>query len=53
MVGGIGPEHFADWRSAGATGFGIGSSLYAPGRSAEDTGTRAATMVAAYDEAFA
>ncbi|MEO1000362.1 MAG: 2-dehydro-3-deoxy-6-phosphogalactonate aldolase, partial [Pseudomonadota bacterium] len=46
-VGGIGPADFADWTAAGATGFGIGSALYAPGRTAEEVGRRAAEMVAA------
>ena len=27
-VGGAGPENFAEWRAAGATGYGIGSALY-------------------------
>lgn len=30
-VGGITPESMAPWAAAGATGFGIGSQLYAPG----------------------
>ena len=30
-VGGITPQGMADWCAAGATGFGIGSQLYAPG----------------------
>jgi 2-dehydro-3-deoxyphosphogalactonate aldolase len=33
-VGGITPGNMRDWRSAGATGFGIGSALYKPGKSA-------------------
>lgn len=53
MVGGVGPEAFGDWRAAGANGFGIGSALYKPGRSAADVGKIAAEMVAAYDAAFA
>ena len=31
-VGGVGPEDFAAYRSAGASGFGVGSVLYRPGR---------------------
>jgi 2-dehydro-3-deoxyphosphogalactonate aldolase len=34
-VGGITPDNMAVYRAAGATGFGLGSALYAPGRSAE------------------
>jgi len=30
-VGGITPSSMAGWVAAGATGFGIGSQLYAPG----------------------
>jgi 2-dehydro-3-deoxyphosphogalactonate aldolase len=31
-VGGITPDNMASYRSAGASGFGLGSALYAPGR---------------------
>ncbi|WP_420013552.1 2-dehydro-3-deoxy-6-phosphogalactonate aldolase [Tateyamaria sp.] len=51
-VGGVGPEDFADWLAAGITGFGIGSALYKPGMSADEVGTRADAMVAAYDAAI-
>ncbi|HPH14646.1 MAG TPA: 2-dehydro-3-deoxy-6-phosphogalactonate aldolase [Burkholderiaceae bacterium] len=33
-VGGIAPGNMADWCAAGADGFGIGSALYKPGKSA-------------------
>lgn len=51
MVGGVGPEAFADWLAAGANGFGLGSSLYRPGMSVEEVGRRAARMVSAWDDA--
>jgi 2-dehydro-3-deoxyphosphogalactonate aldolase len=40
-VGGISPDNMAPWLAAGAGGFGIGSSLYAPGRPAGDVAVRA------------
>ncbi len=52
MVGGVGPDGFADWKAAGADGFGIGSALYKPGRSADEIGPIARAMVEAYDAAF-
>ncbi len=46
-VGGVGPGNFGDWLGAGAQGFGIGSSLYKPGDSAETVSARARQMVQA------
>ena len=51
-VGGAGPSNFADWAKAGAQGFGIGTALYTPGLSVDQIATRAAGIVAAYDEVF-
>lgn len=48
-VGGAGPENFAAWITAGATGFGLGTALYTPGLTAEEVRDRAGTVVAAYD----
>jgi 2-dehydro-3-deoxyphosphogalactonate aldolase len=52
-VGGVDHANIADYLQAGVAGFGIGSSLYKPGLSAEEIGRRAAAMVAAYDRAIA
>jgi 2-dehydro-3-deoxyphosphogalactonate aldolase len=45
-VGGIGADNMAAWRNAGAQGFGIGSSLYKPGKSAESVKSDAIKLVA-------
>ena len=50
-VGGAGADNFAEWLKAGATGFGIGTSIYKPGQSVETTAAQAARIVAAYDAA--
>jgi 2-dehydro-3-deoxyphosphogalactonate aldolase len=52
-VGGAGPENFADWITASADGFGLGSALYKPGMTASDVATRAADIVRAYNSAAA
>ena len=44
-VGGIGPHNMAEYRRAGASGFGIGSALYTPGRTAEQTAAAAHTFI--------
>lgn len=49
-VGGVAPDNFAQWREAGATGFGMGTSLFTPAMSADDVRRNAETIVAAYDE---
>lgn len=51
-VGGVGPDNFAEWRGAGADGFGIGTGIYRPGFTVADITARAAKIVAAYDEVF-
>lgn len=52
-VGGAGPANFADWRTAGADGFGIGSALYAPGDTPEQVAARARTIVTCFDQEYA
>jgi 2-dehydro-3-deoxyphosphogalactonate aldolase len=47
-VGGITPSNMAVWRAAGATGFGIGSALYKPGKQASAVRADAARFIAAY-----
>ena len=47
-VGGIGPESMAEYRRAGASGFGLGSALYRPGQDASETGARAREFTAAW-----
>ena len=47
-VGGIAPDAMKSWSEAGAAGFGIGSALYKPGRSATEVGQRAHDFVNAW-----
>jgi 2-dehydro-3-deoxyphosphogalactonate aldolase len=49
-VGGVGPGDFAEWLAAGATGFGLGTALYAPGMAVSDVRARALAAVAAWDD---
>jgi len=47
-VGGISPTNMDAWRAAGATGFGIGSALYKPGKAAAKVRDAALQFVAAW-----
>lgn len=47
-TGGITPAAMAEWVQAGASGFGTGGNLYAPGRSLEDIRLRARAYVTAW-----
>ena len=49
-VGGISLDNMAAYRAAGASGFGIGSSLYKPGTAAEEVGIAARRWAAAWRE---
>jgi len=46
-VGGISPDNMAAWRSAGADGFGIGSTLYRPGFTPDDVANQATKFITA------
>lgn len=46
-VGGISVANIPAYRAAGANAFGIGSSLYSPGKSADDVALAAAALIAA------
>jgi len=46
-VGGVGVDNIATYRDAGASGYGIGSALYKPGRPAGEIGRLAKALVAA------
>ncbi|MFM2252438.1 MAG: hypothetical protein RJB68_775 [Pseudomonadota bacterium] len=52
-VGGITPESIGPWVKAGATGFGIGSQLFAPGATAAQVYERASAYVQAWQAATA
>lgn len=47
-VGGVTPANMAEWAEAGCAGFGIGSNIYKPGMTADETGKAAARFVAAW-----
>jgi len=47
-VGGITPGNMAEWQAAGADGFGIGSALYKPGKSATAVREDAMTFIATH-----
>jgi len=46
VVGGVKPDTMRPWLEAGAEGFGLGSGLYRPGQSPEETAERARAFVA-------
>ncbi|WP_376878156.1 2-dehydro-3-deoxy-6-phosphogalactonate aldolase [Albirhodobacter sp. R86504] len=50
-VGGVTPANMADWLAAGATGFGIGSSIYKPDDSAQIVADKARRLVDAWNVA--
>jgi 2-dehydro-3-deoxyphosphogalactonate aldolase len=46
-VGGVGLDAMAEWRAAGALGFGLGSELYKAGQTPAETAAKAKRVVAA------
>ncbi len=50
VVGGAAIANFAEFKNAGANGFGIGSALYKAGDDADIVATKAKAMIDAYDE---
>jgi 2-dehydro-3-deoxyphosphogalactonate aldolase len=46
-VGGVGPDAMAEWRAAGALGFGLGSELYKAGQTPAETAAKAQRAAAA------
>lgn len=51
-VGGVSETDFAAFAAVGVKAFGLGSSLYKPGMTADEVGARARTAVAAWDAVF-
>ena len=47
IVGGVKPETMRPWVDAGASGFGLGTGLYKPGQSAEETLDKARAYISA------
>ncbi|HEX9966130.1 MAG TPA: 2-dehydro-3-deoxy-6-phosphogalactonate aldolase [Allosphingosinicella sp.] len=45
VVGGVSPGNMQPWLDAGAQGFGLGSGLYRPGQSAQETAAKANAYV--------
>ncbi len=50
-VGGVTPENMSDWLAAGASGFGIGSSIYKQGLSMAKISESAHSLVSAWKRA--
>ncbi|MFC0268189.1 2-dehydro-3-deoxy-6-phosphogalactonate aldolase [Kushneria aurantia] len=49
-TGGITPDNMAEWRTAGASGFGLNAALYRPGMSVEEVKASAERFVGAWRE---
>jgi 2-dehydro-3-deoxyphosphogalactonate aldolase len=46
VVGGVGPDTMRPWLDAGASGFGLGSGIYKPGQTPDETLEKARAFVA-------
>lgn len=53
VTGGAGPENFAEYLKAGATGFGLGACLFQPGWTPDQVSRAARDVIAAFDAAVA
>ena len=51
-VGGVSEKDFSDYRAAGVTMFGLGSSLFKPGMSVDEVASRTRTATSGWDAAF-
>lgn len=49
-VGGVGAANLREWIAAGASGIGVGGSLFKPGASAASIAARAVELVAAWNQ---
>lgn len=47
VVGGVGPDTMGPWLNAGANGFGLGSGIYKPGQTPEETLAKARAFTSA------
>jgi 2-dehydro-3-deoxyphosphogalactonate aldolase len=45
VVGGVSPDNMQPWLDAGASGFGLGSGLFKPGQTIEETARKAKAYV--------
>ncbi|MGB0867753.1 MAG: 2-dehydro-3-deoxy-6-phosphogalactonate aldolase [Granulosicoccaceae bacterium] len=48
-VGGVSADNMAEWAMAGASGYGIGSALYQPGKPVDEVARDARAFVTAFD----
>jgi 2-dehydro-3-deoxyphosphogalactonate aldolase len=51
-VGGVSEKDFTEYKAAGISAFGLGSSLYKPGASADEVRAKAKAVIKAHDAVF-